>query len=108
MGRLDYKSSFQTFLILTPWKKYILDSNTFQDPKLTQICVDVNGMNASQNNSYCCCFDILGYFLLYFSYKEPLKGTCLVVQWLRIHLPMQGMPVRSLIRELRSHMPWSN
>ena len=25
-------------------------------------------------------------------------GTSLVVQWLRIHLPMQG----------RSHMPWSN
>ena len=24
-------------------------------------------------------------------------GTCLVVQWLRIHLPMQGTWVRSLV-----------
>ena len=31
-------------------------------------------------------------------------GTSLAVQWLRIPLPMQGMWVRSLIWELRSHM----
>ena len=31
-------------------------------------------------------------------------GTSLVVQWLRIHFPMQGTRVRSLVRELRSHM----
>ena len=31
-------------------------------------------------------------------------GTALVVQWLRIRLPMQGMKVRSLVRELRSHV----
>ena len=34
-------------------------------------------------------------------------GTSLVVQWLRIHLPKQGMWVGSLIWELRSHMPWA-
>ena len=28
-----------------------------------------------------------------------------MVQWLRISLPMQGTWVRSLVRELRSHMP---
>ena len=33
--------------------------------------------------------------------------TSLVVQWLRLHLPMQGVWVRSLVRELRSHMPYS-
>ena len=32
-------------------------------------------------------------------------GTSLVVQWLRIHLPMQGTGVRSMVGELRSHMP---
>jgi len=32
----------------------------------------------------------------------------LVVQWLRIHLAMQGTWVRSLIRELRSHRPQNN
>ena len=35
-------------------------------------------------------------------------GTSLVVQWLRIHLPIQGTRVRSLVQELRSHMPQCN
>ena len=48
------------------------------------------------------------YFLfLEFSKGEYLfkrkKGTSLVVQWLRLCLPMQGLQVWSLIRELRSH-----
>ena len=30
-------------------------------------------------------------------------GTSLLVQWLTLHLPMQ---VRSLVGELRSHMPY--
>ena len=36
------------------------------------------------------------------------QGILLVVQWLRICLPMQETWVQSLIRELRSHVPWSN
>ena len=32
----------------------------------------------------------------------------MVVQGLRICLPMQGMWVQSLVRVLRSHMPWGN
>ena len=31
-------------------------------------------------------------------------GISLVVQWLTIHLPVQGMWVWSLVRELKSHM----
>ena len=31
--------------------------------------------------------------------------TSLVVQWLRLHLPVQGVQVQSLVGELRSHMP---
>ena len=31
-------------------------------------------------------------------------GTSLVVQWLRLHLPMQRVWVQSLLRELRLHM----
>ena len=27
-----------------------------------------------------------------------------MVQWLRLHLPVQGVQVRSLVRELRSHL----
>ena len=43
-------------------------------------------------------------------YKNQNKspGTSLVVQWLRICVPMQEMWVQSLAKELRSHMPWSN
>ena len=32
----------------------------------------------------------------------------LVVQWLRIHLPMQGTQVGYLVSKLRSHMPQGN
>ena len=32
-------------------------------------------------------------------------GTSLAVQWLKIHLPVQGMWVQSLVRELRSQIP---
>ena len=30
------------------------------------------------------------------------EGTSLVVQWFRLHLPMQGVPVQSLVWELMS------
>ena len=36
-----------------------------------------------------------------------LSGTSLVVQWLGSHLAMQGTWVPSLLRELRSRMPWN-
>ena len=37
--------------------------------------------------------------------KTPSQGTPVVVQWLRLHLPMQGVWVQSLVRELRSRLP---
>ena len=37
-----------------------------------------------------------------------LLGTSLVIQQLRILLPMQGTQVWSLVQEVRSHMPWGN
>ena len=46
-------------------------------------------------------------------FQEILKNikvyrwTSLVAQWLRLCLPMQGVWVRSLVGELRSHMPHS-
>ena len=36
---------------------------------------------------------------------QGLWRTSLVVQWLRILLPMQGTRIRSLVQELRPHMP---
>ena len=32
--------------------------------------------------------------------EKQKRGTFLVVQWLRIHLPVQGTKVQSLVREL--------
>ena len=37
--------------------------------------------------------------------KTNATGTSLVVQWLRLHLPVQEAHVWSLIGQLRSHMP---
>ena len=37
-----------------------------------------------------------------------MSRTSLLIQWLRIHLAMQGTQVRSPVRELRSHMRQSN
>ena len=34
-----------------------------------------------------------------------LRETCQVVQWLRLCLAVQGVYVRSLVRNLRSYMP---
>ena len=39
------------------------------------------------------------------SLQKVYSGTSLAVQRLRLHLPVQGVQVRSLVRELRSHMP---
>jgi len=40
--------------------------------------------------------------------KIDYRRTSLVVQWLRLHLVMQGKWVRSLVWQLRSHVPWAN
>ena len=49
----------------------------------------------------------LSNFSLNCPYRIEL-GTSGVVQWLRICLPMQDTWVPSLVRELRSHVPWGN
>ena len=40
-----------------------------------------------------------------YAVKTNATGTPLVVQWLRLHFPVQGVHVRSLMGKLRSHMP---
>ena len=40
--------------------------------------------------------------------KKSHPGVSFMVQWLRPCLPIQGMKVQSLVRELRSHMPQGN
>ena len=37
--------------------------------------------------------------------EKEAKGTSLVVQWLGLCLPIQGVQVRSLVGVLRSHLP---
>ena len=39
------------------------------------------------------------------SLQKRGRGTSLVVQWLRLHLPAQGVWFQSLFEELKSHMP---
>ena len=41
-------------------------------------------------------------------FRTNTRGTSLVVQWLRIHLPMKGIQVRFLVEELRSHVNQGN
>ena len=36
--------------------------------------------------------------------KKRSVGTSLVIQWLRLHLPMQTEQVRSLVKELKPHV----
>ena len=38
--------------------------------------------------------------------KKSDSGTSQVVQWLRLRLPMQGVWIQSLVRELSSHVNW--
>ena len=45
------------------------------------------------------------YSLPLICFKNLRTGTSLVVQWLRLMLPMQGVRVQSLVGELKSHMP---
>ena len=40
--------------------------------------------------------------------SEVNAGTSLAVQWLRLHLPAQGVQVQCLVRKLRSHTPHSH
>ena len=37
--------------------------------------------------------------------KTAVQGTSLAVQWLRLHLLMQGVQIPFLVGKLRSHMP---
>ena len=39
-------------------------------------------------------------------YENACQGTFLMIEWLRLHLPMQRVWVQSLFGEVRSHMPW--
>ena len=39
-----------------------------------------------------------------FKWQIFVQGTSLVAQWLRIHLSMQGLWVRFLVRDLRSYL----
>ena len=43
--------------------------------------------------------------MLRYLLQKEVMGTLLVVQWLRLHLPMQGVQVGFLVREITSHMP---
>ena len=41
-----------------------------------------------------------------FRKNEAILGTSLTIQWLELSTSNAGVQVQSLVRELRSHMPW--
>ena len=57
-------------------------------------------------------FVFTGILISFKKRKKEIKDcpwrTSLMVQWLKLCLPMQGVWVPSLVRELRSHMPHSH
>ena len=57
-----------------------------------------------------CCMHLEGNLRGTFQSKlissKPIVEISLAVQWLRLHLPGQGMQVQSLVRKLRSHDFW--
>ena len=69
----------------------------------------------SKIQEYACLFNMLRYLHLNFSVGfclceyllRSLKkfGAFLAVQWLRLHLPLQGVQVWYLVGEIRAHMP---
>ena len=93
-------------------------SSTIQVKKRTHICpTEEPGERretcVSKEKSRC--QDILTQFLeishqirsenkVNWMFIQEAPGTFLAVQWLRLHLPMQGVQVWSLVRELRPHM----
>jgi len=51
---------------------------------------------------------VKGKIVMKYKNQNKCPGTSLVVQWLRICVPMQEMGVQSLARELRSQLPQGN
>ena len=51
------------------------------------------------------CMNLKGIMLSERSWYQEATGTSLVVQWIKLHAPNAGGPVRSLVGELRSHVP---
>ena len=85
------------FLIITPWEALRM---LFSTSKGTQ-------MHQCYHHHRCC--GLLWHSQSHLDDLESRGGygheeTSLVVQWLRIHLAMQGMWVGSLVGELRSLM----
>ena len=54
------------------------------------------------------CYISSAFTLIKMLSKSQFGGTSLLVQWLRIHLPMHGSRVQPLVGELRSHTLWGN
>ena len=46
-------------------------------------------------------------FIHFVEFKSNSSGTSLMDQWLWLHFPMQKVPIRYLVEELRSPMPRS-
>ena len=86
------------------WEAYLAHSrHSINSCKNKYYAANKNSCNRKIFKIYCFSAFMCSVFL-----KIDYRRTSLVVQWLRLHLVMQGKWVRSLVWQLRSHVPWAN
>ena len=107
--RIFLFNKLSTMLVLLAWGPHFGRSQGILDsPKIScTICAQV---------PVCFCLNVLHSFPQKLQVNQTTNqpkpvtlrtftGTSLAVQWLELHLPMQGVWIQSLVRELRSHIP---
>ena len=98
------------------WAWWSLTHNSFSEHvfewRLSWLILEGHGVQVSWTSTLCpglqttaTLFSISGSLQLPSLIKTRIGRTPLVVQWLRLHLPTPGVWLRSLVGELRSHMP---
>ena len=85
-------------------KPHHSSSNPFLQPHPQPQTMNVVRIIASQNHGqlFPACLQLDSIWS-----KKPSCRTSLLVQWLKLHLLMQGVQVRTLVRKLRFHMSCS-
>ena len=94
----------KTRLLRSFWKPHHSSSNPFLQPRLQPQTMNVIRRTASQNHDqlFPACLQLDSLLS-----KKHSCSTSLLVQWLKLYLPVQGVWVRTLVSKLRSHMSCS-
>ena len=94
----------KTRLLRSFWKPHHSSSNPFLQPRPQPQTMNVIRRTASQNHDqlFPACLQLDSLLS-----KKHSCSTSLLVQWLKLYLPVQGVWVRTLVNKLRSHMSCS-